>query len=59
VARVKLKTARVLLGDCLLDDCVSDAREAVPDVICLLSLSRRSYDCSVPAKSNAIEYIFG
>lgn len=41
-AGVKLKTARVLLGDCLLDDCMYHATEAVPAMIHLLSLTRRN-----------------
>lgn len=48
------KPARVLLGDCLLDDFMYHATEAVPAMRCLPSLNRSN---TVPAKGNAAKYL--
>lgn len=58
MAGVKLKTARVLLGDCLLDDCMYHATEAVPAMMFSVTDQRKLLLCSVSAKGNAIKYVF-
>lgn len=57
VAGVKLKTVRVLLGDCFLDDCMYHA-EAVPAVTRLQSLIRRNYQGTVSLQKERIYKFF-